>query len=236
MRKTIALVVSIFLAVSLLAGCGGSSAPKVDSPQTPAATQPSSGPSNDAVKESTAPADTGREATTPALAKPTEETKEPTEPISEPSGQLKVHFIDVGQGDAILVQAPSQNILIDSGDRGTTVVNYLNNQGVKSLDLVIGNHPHADHIGGLINVFESIPVKEVIDPGVVHTTKTFEDYLTLIDAIIQNDEGYLQAAVDAIVDIIAAERGFNLSAGGWQKSRKYVRIRSERGDPYVRTT
>jgi beta-lactamase superfamily II metal-dependent hydrolase len=62
-----------------------------------------------------------------------------------------------------------------------TVVNYLKNQGVKSLDLVIGTHPHADHIGGLINVLDVIPVKEVIDPGVVHTTKTFEDYLTLID-------------------------------------------------------
>ncbi len=98
-----------------------------------------------------------------------------------PSGQLKAHFIDVGQGDAILIQTPEQNILIDGGDRGTTVVNYLRNQGVNSLDLVIGTHPHADHIGGLINVMEAMPVKEVIDPAIVHTTKTFEDYLTIID-------------------------------------------------------
>lgn len=145
MRKTIALVVSVLLMVSLLAGCGGSSTPKVDFPsqQTPTATQPSTGSSSDAGKESTAPADTGKEATTLAPAKPTEETKEPTESKLEPSGQLKVHFIDVGQGDAILIQAPSQNTLIDGGDRGTTVVNYLKNQGVKSLDLVIGTHPHA---------------------------------------------------------------------------------------------
>mgnify|MGYP001145625217 CR=1 FL=1 len=61
------------------------------------------------------------------------------------------------------------------------MVNYLNSLGINSLDLVIGTHPHADHIGGLINVLEAIPVKEVIDPAVVHTTKTFEDYLTLID-------------------------------------------------------
>ncbi len=97
------------------------------------------------------------------------------------SGILEVHFIDVGQGDAILIQTPEQNVLIDGGDRGNTVVNYLNSKGVNSLDLVIGTHPHADHLGGLINVFQTIPVKEVIDPAVVHTTKTFEDYLTVID-------------------------------------------------------
>ncbi|MBS4029857.1 MAG: MBL fold metallo-hydrolase [Clostridiales bacterium] len=96
--------------------------------------------------------------------------------------QVKVHFIDVGQGDAILIETPSKNVLIDGGDRGSIVVEYLKEQGVNNLDLVIGTHPHADHIGGLIDVLQSIPVKEVIDPGIVHTTKTFEDYLTLIDA------------------------------------------------------
>ncbi|MCW3490225.1 MBL fold metallo-hydrolase [Dethiobacter alkaliphilus] len=98
-----------------------------------------------------------------------------------PSGKLKVHFIDVGQGDAIYIETPSKKILIDGGDRGNTVFDYLKELGVKSLDLVIGTHPHADHIGGLINVFQSIPVREVIDPAFIHTTKTFEDYLTLID-------------------------------------------------------
>jgi competence protein ComEC len=103
--------------------------------------------------------------------------------VQEPAsiGKMKVHFIDVGQGDAILIETPSKNVLIDGGNRGTTVVTYLKDQGLNSLDLVIATHAHADHSGGLINVFQSIPVKEVIDPGVVHTNKTFEDYLTLID-------------------------------------------------------
>ncbi|MCR3922556.1 MAG: MBL fold metallo-hydrolase [Firmicutes bacterium] len=97
------------------------------------------------------------------------------------SGKMIVHFIDVGQGDAILIQAPSQTILVDGGERGTTVIDYLKKHGVTKLDMVIGTHPHADHIGGLINVLQSIPVSEVIDPGVVHTTQTYEDYLLLID-------------------------------------------------------
>lgn len=49
------------------------------------------------------------------------------------TGQLKAHFINVGQGDAILIQTPEQNNLIDGGDHGTTVVNYLQSQGIESL-------------------------------------------------------------------------------------------------------
>lgn len=101
--------------------------------------------------------------------------------VSSQDSTVEVHFIDVGQGDSIYIKTPSQDILIDAGERGDTVVNYLNSLNVEDLELVIGTHPHSDHIGGLINVFEEIPVKEVMDPGVVHTSKTFEDYLTLID-------------------------------------------------------
>lgn len=73
--------------------------------------------------------------------------------------------------------------MIDAGGRnaGIDVVKYLKNHNVSSLDLVISTHPHEDHIGGLVQVLDVIPVKEVIDPAVAHTTKTFEKYLTLID-------------------------------------------------------
>lgn len=109
-------------------------------------------------------------------------SKEETDPATtNPAGKTTVHFIDVGQGDSILIQTPGKNILVDGGERGETVVNYLKNKKVTSLDLVVGTHPHADHIGGLINVLQAIPVTEVIDPGVIHTTKTYEVYLTLID-------------------------------------------------------
>jgi competence protein ComEC len=94
---------------------------------------------------------------------------------------VEVHFIDVGQGDSIYIKTPAQDILIDGGDRGSAALDYLLSQNVKDLELVIGTHPHADHIGGLIEVLETIPVREVMDPGVVHTSKTFEDYLVLID-------------------------------------------------------
>ena len=141
----------------------------------------------------------------PPAQEDTPEKQKPAPQPTQPTGTLKVHFIDVGQGDAIFIQAPSKNVLIDGGDRGNTAINYLKAQGVNQLDLVIGTHPHADHIGGLINVFQSIPVKEVIDPAVVHTTKTFEDYLTLIDQIdIKFTEGRAGMSRDEPISLGAA--------------------------------
>ncbi|SES97531.1 ComEC/Rec2 family competence protein [Anaerobranca gottschalkii] len=100
-----------------------------------------------------------------------------------PEGTLKVHFIDVGQGDSILIQEKDYVMLIDGGDRsaGEKVAQYLKELGIQRINTVVGTHPHADHIGGLIQVLENFTVDEVIDPGVIHTTKTFEDYLTIID-------------------------------------------------------
>lgn len=98
--------------------------------------------------------------------------------------QLEVHFIDVGQGDATLIKAPGgKTMLVDGGPNsaGKDVVAYLKAKGVKSLDYVVATHPDADHIGGLINVLKSIPVKNFIDSGKAHTTDTYHEMLTLID-------------------------------------------------------
>ncbi|TAH74979.1 MAG: MBL fold metallo-hydrolase [Anaerolineaceae bacterium] len=95
---------------------------------------------------------------------------------------VKVHIIDVGQGDSILIQSDDHYMLIDAGERhkGELVINYLKSLGVKKLDYIIGTHPHSDHIGGLADVILSFDVDKIIMPNVVHTTKTFED---LLDAI-----------------------------------------------------
>ncbi len=104
------------------------------------------------------------------------------------SGVLEVHFIDVDQGDATLVMGPGVTILIDAGrhDRND-VVPYLRSVGVKSIDLLVGTHPHSDHIGQFPQVLEAFPVKEVWMSGDVHTSRTFERAL---DAVLNSNAGY----------------------------------------------
>ncbi|MCL2043393.1 MAG: MBL fold metallo-hydrolase [Treponema sp.] len=106
--------------------------------------------------------------------------------ISIAEGSVIVHFIDVGQGDATLIQTDAGNVLIDGGDRRTAddVVRYLHNLGVDRFSYIIATHPHADHIAGLINVINTFNVDTIIMPRVAHTTVTFE---RLLDAIETND-------------------------------------------------
>ena len=102
---------------------------------------------------------------------------------NEATGTLKIHFIDVGQADAILIQLPSgQNMLIDAGNNNDSdqVVNYLKSNEVKKIDHVLGTHPHEDHIGGLDVAIESFDVGKVYLPKASHTTKTYEDLLAAI--------------------------------------------------------
>jgi len=104
------------------------------------------------------------------------------------AGQLTVHFIDVDQGDATLIQGDDVVILIDAGrhDR-RDVVPYLRSVGVTSIDLLVGTHPHADHIGQFPDVLRAFPVKEVWLSGDIHTSRTYEN---AIDAILESDAGY----------------------------------------------
>lgn len=102
-----------------------------------------------------------------------------------PAKVMVAHFIDVGQGDSTLIQSPNgKTILVDGGKEsaGEKVVSYLKKAGVTSIDVLIATHPDADHIGGLTDVLESIPVKKVMDSGKVHTTETYFGYLSLIDS------------------------------------------------------
>lgn len=118
---------------------------------------------------------------------------------------LVISFIDVGQGDSVLIQVPGKKVdmLIDAGDQeaGPTVVNYLRMHNVDDIEYLISTHPHSDHIGGTIDVLNAFKVEQVIDSGKVPSPEIQENYLSAIGA---KGVPYKQAR---------AQQKFNLAPG-----------------------
>jgi len=104
----------------------------------------------------------------------------------EVSTDLLVHYIDVGQGDSILIQNQGMNMLIDAGESksASTIISYLNDLGVTTLDYVIVTHPHSDHMGGMAKVFDAFVVKNVFLSNGKNETVTNEK---LLDKIVEED-------------------------------------------------
>ncbi|MFF5994552.1 MBL fold metallo-hydrolase [Lysinibacillus sp. KU-BSD001] len=106
--------------------------------------------------------------------------------------QMQVHFIDVGQGDSILIQSPNgKTMLIDGGTRGAgdDVVTYLKSLGISTFDYVVATHPDADHIGGLIDVFAAFHVHHFVNSGKDHTSETYAD---LLEAAVNEGSAYIE--------------------------------------------
>ncbi len=83
-------------------------------------------------------------------------------------GDMAVHFLDVGDADCSYIKCGEVNILIDAADKEPKgkVVNYLKNQGVEKLDLVVATHPHRDHIGQMSEVLDNFEVSQFIEPEI----------------------------------------------------------------------
>ena len=96
---------------------------------------------------------------------------------------LYVNYINVGQGDSIFIKVGDCDILIDAGTSsyGTTVSNYLKNQGVDDIELVINTHPDSDHCGGLATVFSNFVVEQVWISQ--NTDKNTQAYTSFTSAI-----------------------------------------------------
>lgn len=99
------------------------------------------------------------------------------------SDNLVVHFLNVGQGDSILIQFAGKNALIDGGDSnaGSKISSYLRANGVIRIDLLIATHSHPDHIGGLKTILNNFDVAHAADGGSANTSKIFGEYIDLVN-------------------------------------------------------
>jgi beta-lactamase superfamily II metal-dependent hydrolase len=95
---------------------------------------------------------------------------------------LAVHFIDVGQGDAILMQSAGATFLIDGGKASAHVENYLQGHGVGDIDLMVATHPHEDHFGGLTAVLGLHSVHEIWTNGDTDTSPSYQNFAAAVSA------------------------------------------------------
>lgn len=95
---------------------------------------------------------------------------------------MKVHYIDVGQGSAVLVQSGVHFMLIDGGDSDASskVVSYLKRQKVKKLDYVVVSHYDSDHLNGVVGALNVFKVKRVIAPDYTADSRVYESYCNII--------------------------------------------------------
>ncbi len=105
---------------------------------------------------------------------------------AEAAGQMFVHVLDVGQGDAILIRSPAgKSVLIDAGTPESTqsLLKRLNELVKGPLDMIIMSHPHADHIGGMTEVLRKKGAKLFLDPGFDHASKMYADMVSAIEEL-----------------------------------------------------
>lgn len=103
--------------------------------------------------------------------------------LTSSSNNLIIHYIDVGQGDAILIQKNNINILIDTGPEASKgkLISYLKKYRIKKIDALIITHPHEDHIGGAATVIKKVKVCSVYSSKAFTTTPTYYDFIDNIN-------------------------------------------------------
>ncbi len=142
---------------------------------------------------------------------------------------LEIHFIDVGQGDAVLLRAPTgQAALYDGGEADSGALAYLERVGVEQLSLVIASHHHADHIGGLPDVIAAYEPSYFLDNGLPHTTRTYErllDSLDAADTAVLEADGQRITLGEVVLQILPAP-----GRPGWGHNDNSVGVIVEYGD------
>lgn len=97
---------------------------------------------------------------------------------SNSDDQLTISYIDVGQGNSVLIQDGDKNMIIDGGDRAQSskVISFLEQRNINTIDYLVASHYDSDHISGLVGIFNKFKVKNVLNPDYTKDTKIFRSY------------------------------------------------------------
>lgn len=169
---TVLLIGLLFVFTACVSLTSSPKTPPPTSTPTQQATTPSS-------KVSPAPTQTPSSKPTPPPTLTTTPTPTPT-PL--PAQTLSVHFIDVGQGDSILIDLGETEVLIDGGERNTKALSYLSSYVDGALEVMVATHTDADHIGGLIDVLAKYQVKDIWLNGYTATSATYSQFMNSVNA------------------------------------------------------
>ncbi|PNY81505.1 ComEC/Rec2 family competence protein [Deinococcus koreensis] len=127
-----------------------------------------------------------------------------------PQGEVTVRFLDVGQGDAVLIRSPEgKTLLVDGGRSSDRLQAHLKTFGVRKIDLLVATHADADHIAGLVGTAEQRPTL-FINNGLAGTTQTWERLVSALqgaDTTFQKASGQLIRLGSLDVQVIAPPPG-----------------------------
>lgn len=118
---------------------------------------------------------------------------------AQASANVTIKFIDVGQGEAILIALPEKTMLIDAGPTGSApkIAQVLQELGRNKIDYLVATHPDEDHIGGMADVISSTQIGTIYAPNKTNNTATYRKFLT---AIQNNNLQITLAEAGTIID------------------------------------
>ncbi|WMJ79077.1 ComEC/Rec2 family competence protein [Clostridium sp. MB40-C1] len=104
-----------------------------------------------------------------------------TNSLIDPKYKLTIHYIDVGQGDSILIQINDKNMLIDAGTKSASVSSYLKKNKITKLDYIVATHPHEDHIGGMASIINNFDINNFYAPKITSNSSSFRNMLSSLN-------------------------------------------------------